>query len=202
MAFYIILAALVAAALVLIFRDDHDRSYSRKEKSREARPAAEPQKEPAPAATPQVAPAVQAPPQRKYYTRKTKLSWTYLYGLEYDDSLDEDAMDSEIAGLNHYVSEEDFGPVNGIVRPEPDNPKDPRAQVVIRSDGKKLGYIPRTELDDYEDFNEDNLVCPFSGEIIMSEEGFFSSYIHIALPVSRDFVKEELSDYMEEEEEA
>ena len=201
MAFYIILAALVAAALVLIFRDDHDRSYSRKEKSREARPAAEPQKGPAPAAT-QVAPAVQAPPQRKYYTRKTKLSWTYLYGLEYDDSLDEDAMDSEIAGLNHYVSEEDFGPVNGIVRPEPDNPKDPRAQVVIRSDGKKLGYIPRTELDDYEDFNEDNLVCPFSGEIIMSEEGFFSSYIHIALPVSRDFVKEELSDYLEEEEEA
>lgn len=29
MAFYIILAALVAAALVLIFRDDHDRSYNR-----------------------------------------------------------------------------------------------------------------------------------------------------------------------------
>ena len=197
MAFYIILAALVAAALVLIFRDDHDRSYSRKEKSREARPAAEPQKGPAPAATPQTAPAVQAPPQRKYYTRKVELR-----GVLEGDSLDEDAMDSEIAGLKHYVSEEDFGPVNGIVRPEPDNPKDPRAQVVIRSDGKKLGYIPRTELDDYEDFNEDNLVCPFSGEIIMSEEGFFSSYIHIALPVSRDFVKEELSDYLEEEEEA
>ena len=122
-----------------------------------------------------------------------------LYRLEYDDSLIGDTMETEIVGMNYYITEADVGPVNGIVKAEPNNPHDHRAQLVLRADGKKLGYIPRRDLDDYEDFNEDGNICPFAGEIRMDSNGFFHADIMVALPESRDFVKEELSDYMEDD---
>ena len=194
--FYAILAIIVAVAMLLIFHDDHDRSYNRNEKRRETPrsvQASRPQPEqPAPASNSQW-------PDRKYYTVKRTLSWNYLHTLHYDDSLPEETMESEIAGLGHYVTGDDMGPVNGTVRPEPDNAHDPRAQAVVRADGKKLGYIPRRDLDDYGEFNPDNLVCPFSGEILMSEDGFFTAYVTIALPASVEFVKGELSGYLEED---
>ena len=43
--------------------------------------------------------------------------------------------------------------------------RDDTTNRIIRTSILLLGYIPRTQLDDYEDFNEDDVVCPFVGEI-------------------------------------
>lgn len=124
------------------------------------------------------------------------LSWSYLDTLEYDESLERDMLETEITGMRYYCSFSDLGPVNGVVRPEPTNPNDPHAQVVIRADGKKLGYIPKSALPEYEDFNPDNLVCPFAGEVKVTRQGYMWADNLVALPESREFVEEALGEYV------
>lgn len=69
--------------------------------------------------------------------------------------------------------------------------------MVIRADGKKLGYIPHAALDEYEDFNEDDLTCPFAGRIKITRQGYIWADILVALPESMEFVLEELTAYVE-----
>ena len=88
----------------------------------------------------------------------------------------------------------DCGKIVGIVRPEPSNVHDPRAQAVYRNDGKLLGYIPRTQLDWYEDFNEQNVPCPFVGEIEVDGRGWLIAEIKVIIPTSREYVKIEIED--------
>jgi len=132
-----------------------------------------------------------------------ELSWGYLEGLEYDEGCgwgvgpDMDTMRTEITGMRYHCSLSDVGPVNGFVKPEPENPHDPNAQVVVRADGKVLGYIPRTALPDYGDFNRRGLTCPFAGRVEVTRQGYLWAEILVALPVSREFVEEELTDYLE-----
>jgi len=201
--FYFILAAVTIFILVLIFRDDHDRSYDKRDNSmRTYRPE---NLGPVPKKSTPAKKTRQVEPQRPekitaeqlLQTIQPELSWTYLDALEYYDDADEDTFDTEITGMRHYCSLSDVGPVNGAVMPEPNNPHDPRAQVVIRADGKKLGYIPRLDLDEYEEFNPDNHVCPFAGKVTVDKKGYMTAEILVAAPVSRDFVKEELTYYVE-----
>lgn len=196
--FYIILIAVVIFALILIFRDDHDRSYERREKGRRTAAILPPekpvQKDKTAVREPVVPPTPERPVQEPT-VQERKLDWSFLSTLDYDDSVDEDTMMTEVTGMRYYCSLADVGPVNGTVRPEPDNLFDPRAQVVIREDGKKLGYIPRRDLDDYEEFNEDNLVCPFVGRVTVDHNGYMSADILVALPESLEFVKEALLTY-------
>jgi len=126
------------------------------------------------------------------------LEWSFLYYLDYDESLPGEMMETQIAGLRHHCTVDDVGIVNGTVRPEPDNLNDPRAQVVIRADGKKLGYIPSSELDEYEEIAADGLECPFSGEITIDRLGNMSADIMVVQPQSRDFVKQTLSEYVDD----
>ena len=156
------------------------------------KPKPQPQPKPEPAPKPQ--PKPKEPPKEE---PQRTLTWTYLYGLEYDEHLPEETMETEVTGMRYYCSLADVGPVNGIIRPEPDNPHDPRAQVVIRADGKKLGYIPRYALDEYENFNDHNVVCPFAGTVSVDNKGYMMAFILVTLPVSREFVKEELTGYMD-----
>lgn len=151
--------------------------------------------EPAPAIKP-VAPRPAAPTVRTLNIMERPLSWEYLSTLDYDEDIDGDTMEAEIAGMKHYCTLADLGPVNGIIKPEPENPHDPRAHVVLRADGKKLGYIPRSMLDDFEDFNGDDLVCPFAGQIKATPQGFLWADILIALPESLEYVLEELTEYV------
>ena len=151
--------------------------------------------EPAPVIKP-VAPRPAVPPVQKRNVAERPLSWTYLNTLEYDDNLSCDMLETEITGMRYYCSLADLGPVNGIVKPEPENPHDPQAHVVLRSDGKKLGYIPRSALDDYKVFNEDDLVCPFAGRVKITHQGYIWADILVALPESLEFVKEELTEYV------
>lgn len=89
------------------------------------------------------------------------------------------------------------GPSTHTIQPEPENPHDPQAQAVIRSDGKKLGYIARNTLPQYQNFNPTNAVCPFAGRVKVTRQGYLWAEILVALPMDRDFVKEELTSYLE-----
>ena len=89
----------------------------------------------------------------------------------------------------------DCGKIVGYVKPDPSNVHDARAQAVIRSDGKLLGYIPRTQLDWYEDFNEQNVVCPFVGEIELDRStARLIAEIKVIIPTSQEYVEEEIED--------
>ena len=144
--FYFILAAVVLVALVLIFRDDHDRRYDQRGGSER-----------------QYLAEKQAPrPEPRTNARKT--------------------MEAEIAGLRYYCSLVDIGPIRGVVRAEPDNAHDPRAQAVVRADGKLIGYIPRAALDEFEAFNPKNLPCPFTGRITVDTSNHLYGTLHITQP--------------------
>ena len=86
----------------------------------------------------------------------------------------------------------DRGPIVGYVKPEPTNPHDSRAQAVYRYDGKLLGYIPRKQQDWYEDFNQQNVVCPFVGEIMVDRRGWMTAEIKAIIPVNKSYVQEEI----------
>ena len=208
----LIILAVFVLAVLLIFHDDRDPGYDKRER---IGPSDGRARKDAGIVPPPLSKAAQAPPVRTepdrypdYYNNppgreedaleRKKLSWSFLYSLEYDEDLDGDTFDTEIAGLQYYVDDRDVGPIAGTVRPEPGNEHDARAQVVVRADGKKLGYIPRRDLDDYEDFNGDGNVCPFAGELFRGEDNWLHADIRVVLPESREFVKEELFDYMGE----
>jgi len=91
-------------------------------------------------------------------------------------------METEVAGLRYYCSLVDIGPISGVVRAEPDNAHDPRAQAVVRADGKQLGYIPRAALDEFEAFNPKNLPCPFTGRITVDTSNHLYGTLHITQP--------------------
>lgn len=218
--FYIILTAVVIFALVVIFHDDRDGAYNKRSDSGKKYRSEGASRQPAILPPKNVAALSQQLKERpkpirpmlektaprdktsvriaESSARERTLSWSFLYSLEYDEDIVGDTLETEIAGIQHYCSLADAGPVNGTIRPEPDNPYDSRAQVVIRADGKKLGYIPRDVLDEYEDFNEDNLICPFAGQITVDRKGYMQAVILAVLPESRDFVKEELDSFLQE----
>ena len=151
-----ILVILVSAALFLIFRDDHDRRYDQRGGGERQYLAEKPATRQAPA-------QASAPrPEPRTNARKT--------------------METEIAGLRYYCSLVDIGPISGVVRAEPDNAHDPRAQAVVRADGKLLGYIPRAALDEFEAFNPKNLPCPFTGRITVDTSNHLFGTLHITQP--------------------
>ena len=219
--FYVIYFAVIALALYLIFHDRFGEEGHRKNMSSgpsenvyhpenqnqvpqvpqtPQSPAPKPL-EPAPRIVKPVParPAAPTPAPARREPGERELSWSYLYKLEYDESLVGDVMETEVTGMRHYCSLADLGPVNGIIQPEPENPHDPSAQVVIRADGKKLGYIARNTLPEYQNFNPTNAVCPFAGHVKVTRQGYIWADILVAIPMDRDFVKEELTAYMDSE---
>ena len=120
---------------------------------------------------------------------------SFLDNITYFSDLEETTDMFDIAGLRYHCTVHDCGHIVGIVRPEPENVHDSRAQAVIRSDGKLLGYIPRTQLDWYEDFNEENVPCPFVGEIELDRSSArLIAEIKVIIPSSREYVEEEIKD--------
>ena len=137
--------------------------------------------------------------------RERSLSWGYLSSLEYDEGCgwgvgpDMDTMHTEITGMRYHCTLADVGPVNGFVKPEPENEHDPHAQVVVRADGKVLGYIPRTALPEYANFNRRGMTCPFAGYVKVSRQGYMWADILVALPTNRTFAESALTAYLERE---
>ena len=223
--FYIIYIAVIVFALYLIFHDRPEGERKRRrEPERPQRPSMpyqpespmpkplEPAKQIDPV-RPVVRPVTPVEPAKPVRTfdpfrpagPERELSWGYLDALEYDEGCgwgvgpDMDTMRTEITGMRYHCSLADVGPVNGFVKPEPENEHDPNAQVVVRADGKVLGYIPRTALPDYGDFNRRGLTCPFAGYVKVSRQGYLWADILVALPTGRDFVESALTAYLERE---
>ena len=124
-----------------------------------------------------------------------ELDLSFLDNIDYSDDLEENTETFDITGLRYHCTVHDCGKIVGIVKPEPSNVHDPRAQAVYRNDGKLLGYIPRTQLDWYEDFNEQNVPCPFAGEIELDRSSArLLAEIKVIIPSSREYVEEEIKD--------
>ena len=195
--FYVIYFAVIALALYLIFHDRFGEEGQRKNMS--SGPSENVYHPENQNQVPQVPQTPQSPAPARREPGERELSWSYLYKLEYDESLVGDVMETEVTGMRHYCSLADLGPVNGIIQPEPENPHDPSAQVVIRADGKKLGYIARNTLPEYQNFNPTNAVCPFAGYVKVTRQGYIWADILVAIPTDRDYVKDELTAFLDSE---
>ena len=218
--FYAILGIIVIVALFLIFRDDHDDSYNKSEKGqRKAQQTrsfshtlgqAQPMKASGPSLKEQILGEIEQAineAQKGWNTTGTQtdvdeqfpdedeeLDLSFLDNIDYSDDLEENTETFDITGLRYHCTVHDVGKIVGIVKPEPSNVHDPRAQAVYRNDGKLLGYIPRRQLDWYEDFNEENVPCPFVGEIEVDGRGWLIAEIKVIIPSSREYVEKEIED--------
>ena len=229
--FYAILGIVVAVALFLILRDDHDSSYNRNEKkSQRQSEGARRQSSYSKKETSQPKAGTKsgfsqdgtghkaefegeakkvigmigsiieevkkeaAEPSEEDWEDEEEMDLSFLDNIDYSDDLEENTETFDITGLRYHCTVHDCGKIVGIVKPEPSNVHDPRAQAVYRNDGKLLGYIPRTQLDWYEDFNEQNVPCPFVGEIEVDGRGWLIAEIKVIIPTSREYVKVEIED--------
>ena len=205
--FYAILGIVVVVALILIFRDDHDTSYNRNEKkaqrqsegARQQSAYSKKETSSQPKAETKTGPKVEQPeaeePDEEDWEDDEEMDLSFLDTLDYYEDLEENTETFDITGLRYHCTVHDCGKIVGYVKPEPSNVHDARAQAVIRADGKLLGYIPRTQQDWYEDFNEQNVVCPFVGEIELDRStARLIAEIKVIIPVSQEYVEEEIED--------
>ena len=134
-------------------------------------------------------------PDEEDWEEDEEMDLSFLDTLDYYEDLEENSETFDITGLRYHCTVHDCGKIVGYVKPEPSNVHDNRAQAVIRSDGKLLGYISRTQLDWYEDFNEQNVVCPFVGEIELDRStARLIAEIKVIIPTSQEYVEEEIED--------
>lgn len=188
-------------------------AYSKKETSQpKAEAKAEANGEAADGAKAAIDKAMKEAGQKSYWTSNTEVDeqeqpepeeedWedeevdlSFLDNLDYYEDLEENSETFDVTGLRYYCTVHDCGKIVGYVKPDPSNVHDSRAQAVIRADGKLLGYIPRTQQDWYEDFNEENVVCPFVGEIELDNRGWLQAEIKVIIPTSQEYVEEEIEE--------
>ncbi|MBP5676185.1 MAG: hypothetical protein J6W94_04145 [Bacteroidales bacterium] len=204
---YAIIIIATVVALFLIFRDDHNSDYNKSEKgyrkssgsprntTASAAPKPNPLKSEIEKAIKEAKSTWEPPVQETVEPEEEEdePDLSFLDKISYYEDLEENTETFDITGLRYYCTVHDCGKIVGIVKPEPSNTHDPRAQAVIRSDGKLLGYIPRTQQDWYEDFNEQNVVCPFVGEIELDRSNAsLVAEIKVIIPSSREFVEEQI----------
>ena len=192
---YAIIIIATVVALFLIFRDDHNSDYNKSEKGyrkssgNPRTTTASPAPKPNPLKTEIEKEEVEEPLEEE----EEEVDLSFLDKIDYYEDLEENTETFDITGLRYYCTVHDCGKIVGIVKPEPSNAHDPRAQAVIRNDGKLLGYIPRTQQDWYEDFNQQNVVCPFVGEIELDRSNAsMIAEIKVIIPSSREFVEEQI----------
>ena len=192
---YAIIIIATVVALFLIFRDDHNSDYNKSEKGPLKSEIKKAIKEAQNTWTPPVQETVEEEPEEEEEEEEEEVDLSFLDKIDYYEDLEENTETFDITGLRYYCTVHDCGKIVGIVKPEPSNTHDPRAQAVIRNDGKLLGYIPRTQQDWYEDFNEQNVVCPFVGEIELDRSNAsMIAEIKVIIPSSREFVEEQIEE--------
>ena len=134
-------------------------------------------------------------PDEDDWEEEEETDLSFLDNFDFYEDLEENSETFDITGLRYHCTVHDCGKIVGYVKPEPSNVHDARAQAVVRSDGKLLGYIPRTQQDWYEDFNEQNVVCPFVGEIELERSSArLVAEIKVIIPSSREYVEQEIEE--------
>ena len=190
-----LIIAITAVALFLIFRDDHDDSYTRSEKPKPVKkqapkPAsAEPRTAPAPRA--QAEPAARSS-EFRYTEEFSGPDFSFLDQLPYDPELPERIMSSFIAGFHENVRPDDMGGVAGLIREDRD-----RGSLEVRTpDGRLLGHLPNRDRIPFHAINPQGRLCPFVGHVGVSTTGTWYADIRIALPSSREFVERSLREFL------
>lgn len=69
-----------------------------------------------------------------------------------------------IAGVNYRCTLKDVGSFIGMLVPEPNNPHDPNAVAVVNQNGKRLGYVGKSNLSELYQWSKGR-VCPCVGYI-------------------------------------
>ena len=198
-----VILILVAVALFLIFHDDHDDSYTRREKAtgRKNGPESVYQKSvetgrgatsSAPKPTPVMDSRRDARPAGYVHEEKKVLDYHYLDRITYDPGLPERTMSSFIAGLQTNCTDKDLGGLVGYVSMDPVT----GAMEVHRPDDRLLGYLPMKDRVTFLAFNPGRVVCPFAGHVAHSITGTYYADIRIVLPATRDFVEEALVEFL------
>ena len=211
-----IILILVAVALFLILRDDHDDSYTRSEgkaarntqrssyqksvRTRHEAPRpqtpqqqqAQTQAQRAAAFADARAAAQNAPNGRNGQPFRKPLDFHFLDRMDYDITLPEQTMSSFIAGVQGYCTKEDLGGLVGYVTVD----RASGAIEVHAGDGRLMGYLPMKDRAAYLAFNPGQIPCPFAGHIGVSTTGRCYADIRIVLPSTRDFVEESLTGFL------
>ena len=199
-----IILVLFAVALFLIFHDDHDDSYTRREKApgRQNEPKSTYQKSTRrPAAVLDSRTVV--PKEKEYRPRndaraagfayeKKVLDFHFLDRIDYDPNLPERTMSSFIAGIQGHCSERDLGGLVGYVTVD----RNTGGMEVNDQDDRLMGYLPMKDRAAFYTFNPQLVVCPFAGHVAHSVTGSFYADIRIVLPSTRDFVEESLTGFL------
>ena len=199
-----IILVLFAVALFLIFHDDHDDSYTRREKApgRQNEPKSTYQKSTRrPAAVLDSRTVV--PKEKEYRPRndaraagfayeKKVLDFHFLDRIDYDPNLPERTMSSFIAGIQGHCSERDLGGLVGYVTVD----RNTGGMEVHDQDDRLMGYLPMKDRAAFYTFNPQLVVCPFAGHVAHSVTGSFYADIRIVLPSTRDFVEESLTGFL------
>lgn len=204
-----IILILFAVALFLIFHDDHDDSYTRREQGNRRdsgqksvyQKSAEPKRAPAaPKPAPVMDPRTIVPKEKEYRPKALDKDFKYVENLDfhfldrmqYDPDLPERTMSSFIAGLKSHNTERVLGGIVGYVLVD----KASGALEVHNSDDRLLGFLPMKDRAAFHAFNPTLVVCPFAGHVALSVTGAFYADIRIVLPSSRDFVEESLTGFL------
>ena len=198
-----IILILIAVALFLIFHDDHDDSYTRRERSSGRKNGQESvyqksvdTKRNAMASAPKPAPVMDSRTAARsagfVYEEEKVLDFHYLDRIAYDRGLPERTMSSFIVGLQSSCTSKDLGGLVGYVSMDPVT----GAMEVHRPDDRLLGYLPMKDRVAFLAFNPSRVVCPFAGHVAISVTGKYYADIRIVLPSSRDFVEESLVGFL------
>lgn len=88
-------------------------------------------------------------------------------GWHYDDFSEN--FRCRIAGISYRCTPDDIGAFIGTVVPQPDNPADPNALAIIANGGKHIGFVPRKDQKEYNQFTGGG-VHPCIGFVFMGKE--------------------------------
>lgn len=101
-----------------------------------------------------------------------------------------------IAGTSHHCTIIECNAFVGFAVPEPNNKYDKNAVAILNNKGKLLGYIAKKELKDFREWSNCKTV-PCVGYISKEDDGSFHSNLKCIKPYSMDFIKEEITRYLE-----
>ena len=216
---------LFALALFLIFHDDHDDSYTRRErnagrnaapksfydKAETPKPSARKPSYPNPSAP---KPLTQSPSAQKpavsrpspIMDPRTIVPKEKEYRPGWQDQLDFHFLDGleYDAGLPERTMSSFIAglgahcsekDLGGMVGWVSMNPST-ELIAVYAADGRLMGSLPKKDKEAYVTFNPSRITCPFAGHVALSVTGRYYADIRIVLPSSRDFVEESLTGFL------
>ena len=111
------------------------------------------------------------------------------------DSPEEREFNTIIAGLKYHIKKGESNMFLGITVPEPNNPYDKNAVMVLNVDGLLLGYIPQNDLDNFQKWSGGKPI-PCVGHYFPVGDSFHSD-LRCIRPYSMEFIEKECKKYFE-----